>query len=85
MNTSTLSSANWAAMLGYATSKTVSEMRSDGWEIAQIRQLPNEDVSIFWAVDLYKGDEFASLVVLDDPAVQELAETYGHVPLLDAA
>jgi hypothetical protein len=84
MNAS-LGSANWAAMLGYATSDMLSDVRGEGWEIAQMRRLTNEDVSIFWAVDLWKGDEFTSLIVLDDSAMQELATGFSRAPLLDAA
>ena len=84
MNAS-LGSATWATVLGYATSETLSAVRNEGWEIAQVRRLPNEDVSIFWAVDLWKGDEFASLIVLDDPTMQELVMGFSRTPLLDAA
>ena len=85
MSNASLESANFAAMLGYATSETVSGMRAEGWEIAQVRHLPNEDVSVFWAVDLWKGDEFTSLIVLDDRAMHELAITFAIRPLVDAA
>lgn len=84
MNAS-LGSAAFAAMLGYATSENLSDMRAEGWEIAQVRQLPNEDVTIFWAVDMWKGYDFASLIVLDDAAMSDLAESFIRAPLLDAA
>ena len=85
MDSSSLRSEKWAAMLGYATSETLSAMRDEGWEIAQVRRLPTEDVSIFWAVDLWKGQDFTNLTVLDDAAMRDLAESYSRVPLLDAA
>ena len=85
MSNASLGSANFAAMLGYATSENLSALRAEGWEIAQVRQLPSEDVSVFWAVDLWKGDEFTSLIVLDDRAMHELAMTFATRPLVDAA
>lgn len=85
MSNSPLGRANWAALLGYATSDTLADLRAEGWEIAQVRRLPNEDVSVFWAVDLWKGEEFANLIVLNDPDVQKLAVTFAIKPLLDAA
>ena len=80
-----LGSSTFAAMLGYATSRDVTGMRAEGWEIAQVRRLPSEDVSVFWAVDMWKGDDFTNLIVLDDSVMNQLAETFARAPLLDAA
>ena len=85
MSNASLGSANFAAMLGYATSENLSAIRAEGWEIAQVRQLPSEDVSVFWAVDLWKGDEFTSLIVLDDRVMHELAMGFSRPPLLGTA
>ncbi len=75
----------WSPVQGYATGDVLIDLVRQQWQVTSARPAPAEHHALLHVVTLRRGDEFLSLIVLDGPAVREIARSFPDAGLPQAA
>ncbi len=70
-----VSRRHWTPVQGYATGDTLISLCREYWKVVSARRVDSEGPAILWDMELCRGSEALSLIVLDGPAARESAES----------
>ncbi|MBN1427148.1 MAG: hypothetical protein JXB07_02105 [Anaerolineae bacterium] len=64
---------HWSPCQTYATGDVVINMISQGWQVTSVKAVPRQSPAKLHAVNLCREDDSIDLLVLDGPAIRDIA------------
>lgn len=72
---------HWSPCQSYATGDVVMDMIAQNWQVASVQPAPGQNHARFYTVNLRHDQISVSLLVLDGPAVQDIAMKFAPANL----